>query len=47
MIKRPRQPICTRRELDETPFLIRAIHFKNQPTSAIIFAFEGIRFAAK
>jgi nitrite reductase/ring-hydroxylating ferredoxin subunit len=45
MTKRPRQPVCTRRELDETPFLIRAIHFKNQPTSAIVFAFEGIAYS--
>jgi nitrite reductase/ring-hydroxylating ferredoxin subunit len=43
--KRQRYPVCTRLELDEARFLIRAIEFKKQPTSAIIFAFEGVVYA--
>jgi len=39
------KPACTRRELNETSYLIRKIQFKKLPTSAIIFAFEGIAYA--
>ena len=38
-------PICTRNELNDTSFLIRYIHFKKQPASAIIFAFEDHPYA--
>ncbi len=39
------KPACTRRELDETRFLIRHVCFKKQPVSVIVFAFEGIAYA--
>lgn len=39
------KPICPRSELDKVSFLIRPIEFKKQPTSAIIFAFEGSAYA--
>jgi nitrite reductase/ring-hydroxylating ferredoxin subunit len=39
------QHICTRRELDEARFLIRHIRYKNQHTTAIIFAFDGGAYA--
>jgi len=45
MAKQQQKPICTRRELDEARFLIRPVHFKKQPTSAIIFAFDGVVYA--
>lgn len=38
-------PICTLQELEQVDFLIREIQFKNRPTSAIIFAFEGNVYA--
>lgn len=43
--KRQRYPVCTRLELDEARFLIRAIEFKKQPTYAIIFAFDGVAYS--
>ena len=39
------KPVCTRNELNDTSFLIRHIHYKRQPVSAIIFAFEGHAYA--
>jgi nitrite reductase/ring-hydroxylating ferredoxin subunit len=45
MAKRQQNPICTRGELDKARFLIRPIQFKKQPTSAIIFAFDGAVYA--
>ena len=39
------KPACTRRELNEARFLIRQIHFKKLPTSAIIFVFEERAYA--
>ena len=36
---------CTRQELQETSYLTRKISFRKQPTSAIIFAFEGNAYA--
>ena len=39
------KPACTRRELDESRFLIRHVFFKKQPVSVIIFAFDGIAYA--
>ncbi|MDD5578187.1 MAG: Rieske 2Fe-2S domain-containing protein [Methylobacter sp.] len=43
--ERQHKQACTRRELDETSFIIRHICFKKLPTSAIIFAFEDIAYA--
>ena len=45
MAKRQHKPICTRLELEATSYLIRHIHFKGHPVSAIIFAFEGEAYA--
>jgi len=45
MVKQQQKPICTHLELNESSFLIRSICFKNQPTTAIIFAFEGVVYA--
>lgn len=45
MVNDKLKQVCTRRELQEASFLIRHIRFKNQPVSAIIFAFEGIAYA--
>lgn len=45
MAKRSHKPICTRHELNQNSFLIRPIQFKNQLTSAIIFAFESMAYA--
>jgi nitrite reductase/ring-hydroxylating ferredoxin subunit len=45
MAKDNKKPACTRHELQKASFLIRNISFKNQPGSAIIFAFEGIAYA--
>jgi nitrite reductase/ring-hydroxylating ferredoxin subunit len=45
MAKQQQKPICTREELDEARFLICPVHFKKQPTSAIIFALEGVVYA--
>lgn len=39
------KPACTIDELQKVQFLIRPIRFKNQPTSAIIFAFEDSVYA--
>lgn len=39
------QKICSRQELEQTPFLILPILYKNQSTSAIIFCYEGETFA--
>ncbi len=36
---------CTLSELNEASYLTRKIQFKKLPTSAIIFAFEGIAYA--
>jgi nitrite reductase/ring-hydroxylating ferredoxin subunit len=40
-----KKPACTRSELDSARFLIRPISFKKQPTSAIIFSFDGDAYA--
>jgi len=45
MAKRQHKPVCTRHELHEISFLIRHISYKNQPVSAIIFAFEECAYA--
>jgi hypothetical protein len=45
MAKRQHKPVCMRHERHEANFLIRNIRFKNQPVSAIIFAFEDISYA--
>jgi nitrite reductase/ring-hydroxylating ferredoxin subunit len=45
MVKKQHKAICARGELDNTRFLIRQIQFKNQPTSAIIFVFDGDVYA--
>ncbi|MGR9014895.1 MAG: Rieske (2Fe-2S) protein [Gammaproteobacteria bacterium] len=37
--------ICSRRELHEVSYLTRKVRIKNQPVSAIIFAFEGVAYA--
>ena len=37
--------VCTRDELNATRFLIRHIHYKKQPVSAIIFTFEDTAYA--
>lgn len=39
------KPACTRRDLSEASYVTRKIQFKKLPTSAIIFAFEGIAYA--
>jgi nitrite reductase/ring-hydroxylating ferredoxin subunit len=39
------QRICARRELDKTRFLLRNIRYKNQHTTAIVFAFDGSAYA--
>jgi len=39
------KPACTRRELNEASYVTRNIRFEKLPTSAIIFAFEGIAYA--
>jgi nitrite reductase/ring-hydroxylating ferredoxin subunit len=38
-------PLFPRAELESVSFLIRQIQFKNKPTSAIIFAFNGNVYA--
>jgi len=45
MKKRQLNPICTWEELQKTSYLARSIRLKNQPVSAIIFAFEGCAYA--
>ena len=45
MGKRQHNPVCTYQELHEAGYLMWEIKFKNQPVSAIIFAFEGIAYA--
>jgi nitrite reductase/ring-hydroxylating ferredoxin subunit len=45
MPKQHLKPICTRLELNAASYIKRDIRFKNQPLSAIIFAFEGIAYA--
>ena len=45
MVNDKLKPACTRRELNEVSYLMRTIRFKKLPTSAIIFAFEGIAYA--
>jgi len=39
------KPACTRQELLGATYLMRPIRFKSQPTSAIIFAYEGKAYA--
>jgi nitrite reductase/ring-hydroxylating ferredoxin subunit len=45
MLKKAFKSICTRVELESVDFLIRQIEFKNKPTSAIIFVFDGAVYA--
>jgi nitrite reductase/ring-hydroxylating ferredoxin subunit len=45
MITKNKKLACTRRELQETRFIIRHINFKKQPVSAILFAFEDGAYA--
>jgi nitrite reductase/ring-hydroxylating ferredoxin subunit len=45
MSNRKHKPACTRHELLGAAYLMRPIRFKNQPTSAIIFAFEDKAYA--
>ena len=45
MVNDSKNQVCTRSELLEASFLIRHIHYKKQPVSAIIFAFEEHAYA--
>ena len=45
MVNEKLKQACTRQELENSSYLTRAIHFKKQPVTAIIFLFDNVAYA--